>query len=271
MAYCRQCGAKLPEDANFCPACGSRVVPEVKPIERHRALKVIGKPKVVVTNFAAGSVEVKAGDEGEVTVDLDLRVPEDLDCNVSQDGDVVTVRCRGRLRPWSWPSYIFGSGPRANIYVSVPVDADLDLETRAGRLFMSGVNGTIIAESSAGTIDLQDCEGTVKARTRAGSVNLENVNGTVSARSSAGSIKFTGALSKSENWFRTSVGSIQLMLQGEPDLTVEAYTNLGRVTCIPELANASYMRGRYTGRIGVGTGRLIAETKTGSITIRQQK
>lgn len=287
MAYCKQCGAKLPEAANFCPACGTRVISEIKPMETHRTLKVAGKPKVVVTNIAPGAVEVKTGSDGEVTVDLDVRIPEDLDCNISQDGDVVTVVCRTRVHPWSWPSYIFRRGPKADIYVSVPVETDLNLESRAGRLLVTGVKGTIVAESSAGRVSLLDCEGTVKARTRAGSVKLENVNGTVeartaagsvrlknvsgtvSARSSAGSIKFTGALSKGENLFRTGVGSIELTLQGEPDLTVEASTSLGRVTFLPELTDVRYERGQYKGRIGAGTGRLIAETKTGSITIRQ--
>lgn len=270
MLYCRQCGAKLPKDARFCSACGTRVVSlDMESMERHRTLKVAGKPRVVVTNTAPGSVEVKPGPNGEVTVDLDLRVPEDLDCNSLQDGDTITVTCRTKTRPWNWPSYIFRSGPRANVLVSVPAETDLNLENRAGRVAVTGVKGTIVAESSAGTLSIQDCEGTIKARTRAGSVNLKNVNGTVSARSSAGSIEFSGALSKSENWFRTNVGSIEITLQGEPDLTIEASTSLGRVTCSPELTDARYVRNQYTGQIGAGTGRLIAETKTGSITIRQ--
>ena len=271
MPYCRRCGAELPKDARFCPACGTPVaVPAMKPMETRRTLEVTGKPKVVVTDIAPGSVEVKSGPEAEVTVDLDLRIPEDLDWNIFQDGNVVTITCRQRVSPFfGWPKYIFSGGPRANILVSVPAETDLNLENRAGRLAVTGVKGTIVAESSAGTVSIQDCEGTVKARTRAGSVELENVNGTISVRSSAGSIRFTGALSKGENWFRTSVGSIELTLRGEPDLTVEASTRIGRVTCSPELTHLRYERGQYMGRIGAGTGRLIAETKTGSVTIRR--
>jgi len=271
MPYCRRCGAKLPKNSRFCPACGTPVVaPEIKPMETHRTLKVTGKPKVVVTNIAPGSVEVRSGPEAEVTVDLDLRIPEDLDWNILQDDNVVTITCRSRVSPFfGWPKYVFSGGPRANILVSVPAETDLNLENRAGRVTVTGVKGTIVAESSAGTVSMQDCEGTIKARTKAGSVNLENVNGTISVRSSAGSIRFTGALSKGENWFRTSVGRIELTLRGEPDLTVEASTRIGRVTCSPELTDLRYERGQYVGRIGAGTGRLIAETKTGSITIRR--
>jgi len=271
MPYCRRCGAELPKDSRFCPACGTPVVaPEMKPMETRKTFKVTGKPKVVVTNIAPRSVEVRSRPEAEVTVDLDLRISEDLDWNILQDDNVVTVTCRARVSPFlGWPKYIFSGGPRANIFVSVPAETDLNLENRAGRVTATGVKGTIVAESSAGTVGMQDRKGTVKARTKAGSVELENVNGTISARSSAGSIRFTGALSKGENWFRTNVGRIELTLRGEPDLIVEASTTIGRVTCSPELTDLRYERGQYVGRIGAGTGRLIAETKTGSITIRR--
>lgn len=240
---------------------------ESKPVEKHQVFKVKGRPKVIVMNTAPGSIEVKSDSKSEVNVDLDLKVPENLDCNVSQDNNVVTVNCRGKAGFWGWPSYIFGSGPMVNILISVPAESDLELETRAGDVAVAGVNGTIVAESSAGRVNLRECKGTVKARTRAGSVDLENVDGIVSARSSAGSIKFSGVLSKGESWFRTSVGSVDLSLKGQPDLTVEASTSLGSITCIPELADAYHRHNQYTGRIGAGTGRLIAETRTGSITI----
>jgi len=271
MPYCRRCGAELPKDARFCPACGTPVaLPEMKPIETRKTFKVTGKPKVVVTNIVPGLIEVKSVPETEVIVDLDLKIPEDLEWNISQDGDVVTVTYRSRAFPFfGWLLYVFSGRSRANIHVSVPAETDLNLENRAGRITVESLKGTIVAESSAGTVNMQDCEGTVKARTKAGSVELDNVNGTISARSSAGSIKFTATLSKGENWFRTSVGRIELTLQGEPDLTVEASTKIGRVTCSPELTDARYERGQYMGRIGAGTGRLIAETKTGSITIRR--
>jgi hypothetical protein len=220
-----------------------------------------------VRNIAPGSVEVKSGSKGEVVVDLDLRMPEDLDCSVSEEGNVVTVDCHVRGGFWGWSSHVFGSGPMADVVVSVPVESDVDVENRAGHVDIEGVKGTIAAESSAGAVNIQKCEGTVKARSRAGSVILEDVDGTVSARSSAGSVKFSGVLSKGENWFRTSVGSIDISMKGEPDLRVEASTALGNVTCVPELAEAVCRWNQCSGRIGAGTGKLIAETKTGSITI----
>lgn len=268
MSYCRKCGAQLPDGASFCSNCGTRIISETKPVEKHRVLKVTGKPKLVVANTAPGSVEVDSGPNGQVTVDLDLRESEDIDCNISQDGDIITVNCRVKSGFWGWPSYIFRTGAKVKIVVTVPSEADLDLETRAGRIAVTGIQGAIMAESSAGSVNIQECKGPVKARTRAGTVKLENVEGTVSARTSAGSIRFLGVLSKAESWFRTSVGAIDITLRGQPDLTVEASTTLGSISCTPELIDTRSKRNWYTGRIGAGTGKLIAETKTGSIRIK---
>ena len=266
-SYCRRCGSKVPEDARFCPICGTNLASETGPSEIHRTLKTKGKPKVVVENFSPGSIEAKHGTEGQVTVDLDLRAPEDLDCNVSQDADLIKIICRLKSS-WSWPSNIFGSKPKADIFISVPNETDLELENKAGRIAISGIKGMLSAESSAGTISVQDCEGTVKTRTKAGSINLGNVNGTVTAHSSAGSITFKGTLSETDSWFRSNIGSIDITLDRKAGLTVEASASLGTVRCIPELTDVRYERGRQIGRIRTGKGKLIVETNIGSITIR---
>jgi hypothetical protein len=278
----------LPTDADFCPKCGTPVVAaEAKPTPQHQTMKVTGKPKVVIVNRAPGRVHVQSGPQNEVSVDSYLREPEDLDWTVVQDGDVVTVRCRALVHPLRWPRYFASGGPRADVTVSVPKQADLELEAQIDEITVNGVEGTIAAESSVARVIMEDCKGTVRIRGRTGPVELrdvsgtvnvesttgpitlENVNGTVSVRNRTGPIRYSGELSTAENWFRTSTGPVELMLTGTPDLTVEAYSRLGRVTLIPELADGRYMRGQYTGRIGSGKGRLIAETHTGSITIRR--
>jgi hypothetical protein len=266
-SYCRRCGSKLPEGARFCPSCGISLTSETKPSKIHQILKTKGKPKVVVENFSPGSIEVEHGTEGQVTVDLDLRTSEDLDWNVSQEGDLIRITCRMKSS-WSWPSYIFAPRPKADILISVPKETDLELENRAGHVAILGVKGTLSARSSAGTLSVQDCEGTIKTRTKAGSINLKNLNGAVTARSSAGSITFNGTLSETENWFRSSLGSIDITIDARTGLTVEASTNLGTIRCIPELEDVRYERGRQIGRIGAGKGKLIVETNLGSITIR---
>jgi DUF4097 and DUF4098 domain-containing protein YvlB len=133
---------------------------------------------------------------------------------------------------------------------------------------MDACEGNIRVVGKTGPIDLRNIKGAVTVDSTTGPATLENVNGTVSVRNTTGSIKFSGSLSSGENWFRTNTGSIEIALQHPSDLKVEAYSRLGRVTCIPELADQHYERGLYTGHLGNGTGKLIAETTIGSITIR---
>jgi DUF4097 and DUF4098 domain-containing protein YvlB len=238
-------------------------------------------------NRALGKVDVKTGVQGEVTVDLDVREPDDLEWNISQEANTITVKCRALVHPFRWPRYFASGGPRVDMIISIPKETDLDLEASLDHVTVTGIKGSVKVETSVarvslesleGTIDvtgktslidLRSVNGTVKVDSTTGPVTLENVNGTVSVRNTTGPIKFNGSLSNGENWFKTITGTVDLVLAGTSDLTVEAYSRLGRVTCIPELADARYERGQYMGRIGSGTGKLIVETKTGSITIRQ--
>jgi lia operon protein LiaG len=288
MPYCRKCGAELTVDANFCAKCGTAVAKgESMPVTQHQTFKVTGNPKLVIVNRAPGKVDVKTTEESEVTVDLDLKEPDDLEYGISQEANTVTVRCRALVHPFRWPRYFVSGGPRADVVVSIPKEADLDLETTLDQVAVTGIKGSMKIETSVarvtlenlegtidvtgktGSIDLRNVNGTVSVDSTTGPVTLENVNGTVSVRNTTGPIRFVGSLSNGENWFKTSTGPIDLALTGKSDLAVEAYSRLGRVTCIPELTDARFERGQYVGRIGAGTGKLIAETKTGSITIRQ--
>jgi DUF4097 and DUF4098 domain-containing protein YvlB len=229
---------------------------------------VTGTPKVSVHNRAPGSVEVKPGVEGEVSITLDLRRPEYLDWHISQDGDSVTVTCRSTTSSFfDWPMHLFSRSPRANIIISTPEHTDVNVENHVGRVEINGVKGSVTVESSTGAMSLRSVAGVIKVRTKTGSLNLDEVDGTISARSVTGSIRFSGTISKGENWFRTMTGSIRLTLKREPNLSVEARTRLGRIECTPELADAHYERGKYIGHINEGAGRLIAETRTGNIRI----
>lgn len=287
LAFCVKCGAELPEGASFCPSCGTAVVEKVEePTREHRTLKVGEKPRVVIHQRTPGRIDVKKGSDGEVLVDLDLRERRDMDWSVTQDGSVVTIRTRALVHPLRWHRYFLSGGPRAEIAVSVPAETDLDVSTSIDQVAIAGIKGALSIESSVGKIIIEECEGNIRVIGKTGPIDLrnikgtttvdsttgpatlENVNGTVSVHNTTGPIKFSGSLSSGENWFRTSTGPIEITLQPPSDLKVEAYSRLGRVTCVPELADSRYERGQCTGRLGNGTGKLIAETTIGAITIR---
>jgi hypothetical protein len=266
LPFCKSCGKELPSSARFCPSCGSPVAAVSSvPTQNHRTFDVSAKPRVVVASYVPGKISVKAGAEGKVDVDVDLRRAEDMDWNIYQQGDLITASFRNTSRTyWSWASHP-DDGPRADISLTVPEKCDLDLENRLDKVSVIGVQGVIVVNSAVASVDATDCGGSVKVRTKTGSISLENVNGAVSAETATGQVRYSGSLASAENWFRTSIGLIDISLKGEPDLAVDAHSGIGQVTCTLPLAESRSQGGRVYGRLGAGTGRLRAETSTGNI------
>ena len=100
MPYCKKCGSELPADANFCAKCGTPVTKEeAVAATKHQTFKVTEKPKVIIVNRAPGKVDVKTGVEGEVTVDLDLREPDDVEWNISQEANTITCQMPSPCSP----------------------------------------------------------------------------------------------------------------------------------------------------------------------------
>ncbi len=272
MAFCARCGKELTPNANFCYFCGASV--DGSPQLTHYSFKVTGTPRIVVNNHSAGSIEVSEGaTQDEVAVDFELRQPDFHECNAVQSENLVTVRC-GTARGEFWPAAM--AGPRANISVKVPRQvAGLELSCRFGGIGVSGVQGALAAETLTGDIRLRDCEGGfIDARAKAGPIALENVNGRISARVSAGPISYSGCLSPGASWFGTRVGNIELTLLGDLNLAIDASSRVGRVNIDPALSATQFRSEQYiVGHrvsliVGTGANKLLAETRTGSISIR---
>ncbi len=266
MPFCSRCGAELTPDSRFCSSCGAPVMAVEKPKEARRTFQLAGRPRVIVTHTAAGGlVEVKPGPLGEVTVSLETERLEYVDWDFKQDGETVTVTCRQPLHRLVWAPFM--NGLRADLFITTPPETDLDVETTLGNIAVTGLSGAIVSRASIGQVELHECKGKLRARSETGRILLMGVEGVVSASSAIGSIVFEGSLASGDNWFKANTGSIRLTLLGDPDLAVEAVTDLGRVTCDLDLADAYSGERRCRGRIGAGTGRLTVEANLGSITI----
>jgi hypothetical protein len=187
MTYCTKCGAELPEDARFCPSCGTPVAQaEEDPTREHYALKVVEKPKVVILQRAPGKIDVKKGTEGEVNVDLDLRERRDLEWSVTQEGNVMTIKARALVHPLRWPRYFLSGGPRADVAVSIPAEADLDISTSIGEVAVAGIRDTLSIESSVAKITMKECEGNVRVVGKTGPIDLRNIKGITTVDSTTG-------------------------------------------------------------------------------------
>jgi DUF4097 and DUF4098 domain-containing protein YvlB len=239
----------------------------------NQTFSVLQRPRLQVRIRTPGSIDVMKGSDGQVSVKAEITERYSLDYRVAQESNTITVSCRTKTwDPLLWGSYVFSSGPRANILVTVPQDSDLNLENVTDRISVSGISGTNTCESTTGRIQMKDCAGTISVRSHTGNIDLENVNGLIDIHDTIGTVNYSGSLAAGSNAIGTTTGDITVALKGTQDLLIDASTTVGHIVSRVDLAESKYDRGSYigqhiSGRIGSGKGRLTLDATTGSISI----
>jgi hypothetical protein len=275
MPFCQYCGAALPDaEARYCPRCGAPVLSSPgKSVADQQTFSVGSRPRITARVSTPGSISVVNGVDSQVTVNADITERVSIDYRAAQEGNMINVTSRTKTwDPLIWGSYVFSGGPRTNIKIVAPRDADLYLESVTDPISIGGINGAITCESKTANIRLIDCAGTVSVHTHTGSVDLQNVNGLIDVRDTIGIVNYSGSLASGSSAVRTTTGDINIALKGLQDLYVDANTTVGHIVSRVDLAESKYDRGQYigqhiSGRLGSGKGRLDLEATTGSISI----
>ena len=161
---------------------------------------------------------------------------------------------------------------RANSTIAlwVPADARLQIRTTRGTIEIDGaLAGGSQLITSDGDIVVRSVRGDWRAETTNGDVRLEDVEGTFWVKTTNGSIRFSGALSDTAtSRMETTNGNINVMLRGEPHLTVEASNKNGPIGA-EGLTVAEEGERLLVGTYGSGGGRLELAASLGSIDIRR--
>lgn len=235
----------------------------------------------LVVNSENGSIEVNAGLGNEVLVKAMLRDAPRVKYELSQVGDTITVNVQISKRWW------FFSTGGADVRITAPATADVDLETSNGDVELHGIegggslrtsNGDIVLDTvrgdfqgstSNGRIEVNAVEGNVVLRTSNGKVNLQEVQGEFNIETSNGGISFSGNMTAGgSNRLVTSNGSVVVGFQGNPSILLDAETSNSDVTCdFPILATVTN-DDRLVGKIGEGEANLYIRTSNGDIEIR---
>lgn len=158
-----------------------------------------------------GSVTVKTGEAGGVTIQVDRKVEastteeakrilDDLEIVASQEGDTIHYRARFRN---GWQSDVgeernFCHDHRCLSYarnlremsftITVPKQFNLDLSTEGGHVEIGDIEGKIQAETSGGHISVGNVVGPVNVRTAGGHVDLASAKGRVEIQTAGGHI-----------------------------------------------------------------------------------
>jgi len=238
----------------------------------------------VLVDVGGASISAKVGEAGKVglrveqTFDASSEAEADeilskYDITVSQEGDTIKFVSKTRKSGWSW-SNLGGRELKQKVFVTVPADANLDLDTSGGSIHVDGeTSGKLRADTSGGSITVGGGTGDLNLDTSGGSITVGRALGKLRADTSGGSIRiaYVGPEVSDVNC-DTSGGSITIGVDPKGAFDLNADTSGGRVRVegLPFEATAQ-SRTHARGKINGGGARLRADTSGGNITIETAK
>jgi hypothetical protein len=242
----------------------------------------VGASSTLKVTSLGGRIEVSASTENVIRVRAELRDIRRIKYEAMQSGDEVIVTAENKGK-WWFP----GGNTRADIYVTVPADTTLRLETSNGEIEVQGTTGGGILETSNGAIILETVKGDFEAKTSNGEVEIDTIDGSAFVRTSNGevtlheakgefnvktsngSVSFAGEVTPGgSNRMVSSNGDIDVELAGTPSVHLDASTSNGKVTCELPLTATTTNTDHLVGDIGAGEAELYIETSNDQVVIK---
>src|SRR5258708_5786600 len=213
-----------------------------------------GRPALVIRN-PAGAIRIHSGVTNSVEVVATKYVngwfgsQEEGAIDFAQDGDIIRVTTSSNYK-WS----PLGGLRNVNLDITVPEQCDIQIDGSAGSIRIEGIRGQVKVGTNAGTIDVQQVtlEGQSRLTTSAGTINARQamlegqaslttnmgtihvqqamLKGQVNFHTNTGTIYVGGELEPQGYYrFGTNLGTIDVVLPGNPSFTLAAATDLGNV------------------------------------------
>ena len=176
---------------------------------------------------------------------------------------VETVTPKGRIKCNRWVDY----------ELRVPKSTQLELHTTNGRIDVTGIQGTIVAESSNGQIKTHATSGSLRAQTSNGAIVCRDAQGTLDLETSNGAITvaYAGALAADTPIdCTTSNGSIELSLPPDASFRLDAGTSNGHIQSEFPMPVTAGAKTQLAGVVGMGGPSVHLRTSNGGIHVARQ-
>jgi hypothetical protein len=261
-------------------------------LDSPQTIELDGPVLSVRVRIVAGQVDV-VGTDGPARIEVIQLQGPPLEVRFAGGEVVVTYpdlswpdRSLQGILEWLLP----GPKRRAVLSIAVPATAPVDLGVVSAGALVTGMSGRTTVRSVSGEIVLDDCTGDqIEAQTVSGALggrglrhglsfstvsgDLTLVDGSsdrIAARGVSGDVTLDLAQDKgSDIRIDTVSGAVTIRLPDSPDLVVDAKTTSGHLdAAFDELhSERSPGRGRLTGTLGSGSGRLSARTVSGNVAL----
>jgi len=230
-----------------------------------------------------GDIRVIAGTGNEVKVTATLKIDassapkadqlqRELDLQINQQGDAVSVRAKYPNSGWHW-----GSWPpiAVSFTVSVPSRYNTSLSTSGGNIELADVSGRAHLSTSGGNLSILRVEGEVDGRTSGGNIVVESLRGQLTAITSGGNIRagIDGML-KGDVRLSTSGGNVDVSVDKATRFDLRSHTNGGDIDASglsividPDGKTENSLSGKVNG----GGPQLFLETSGGDIRIHAHR
>ncbi len=221
----------------------------------------MNEPGTLNARSSGGGIEVKGGDQHEVTVQVFIRkngrvlspsdpsvrdILEDFELDIEKNGSVVTATVERKM------NFGFLKNVGISLTILTPREMSCNVSSSGGGLRISNVKGTHDFSSSGGGVKLENVAGMTKAGSSGGGVHVTNQDGDVRLNSSGGGVTLEEAHGRV--YAHSSGGGVHLEnIHGD----VEAGSSGGGVSVTGE---AGYVKAKSSGgSVRVNIGRLSKE------------
>jgi hypothetical protein len=143
-----------------------------------RTFQMMEHARLVINN-GAGTVSIRRGEEGMVTVTATKRAsglgidPERMQINYNQYGDTLDISSR-----MAWSILQFGLRT-VDFEITVPSSCDVHLQNGAGQVAVQGTSGDIRVRTGSGRVYAYDLGGRIAMKTGSGRIEAGNLQGLI--------------------------------------------------------------------------------------------
>ncbi len=248
--------------------------------EKYERVVTLSAPLPNGSTFAAQTHNGSITIDGAEVADCNLTATITAQAVTEQEAQKLAEETKVTLEPFGdkltakieTPTIMRNCSVSVSFKGTVPNKTNLELITHNGAVKITGITGQLNATTHNGEVAITQVAGTAKLKTHNGSITCKEVSGDANLETHNGSVKVfysENAQSVCDVSAITHNGGVEFVAPPNFSAAIEASTHNGSIkTDLPITLIGEVGKGKLTGTIGKGEGKLYLQTHNGSINIK---